>query len=205
MEPKFGLAVTGLVKIEELLKNSGVEPGDAIVLTKPVGTGVIFNGVKSGRLPYRDAENILPQVAKLNGGALPVLRKHGVKALTDVTGFGIGGHLYEMAEESGISLRIKLQNLPTYPYARELYRRGETTGSNRFNREYVGSNFVAEASLTREDEGIIFDPQTSGGLLASVPSENAEEAVRELRESGYPGSAVIGVAVESQARTVVIE
>lgn len=204
-EPKFGLCVTGIVNIDEILKNEGARPGDVIVLTKFLGTGVLFNAAKAKKYPYGELEKILPQVAKLNGDALAVLREHGVRALTDVTGFGFSGHLNEMARSSGVTIRVKFSDLPVYPAAPKMYGIGETTGSNGPNRENVFGHIHISASLSRAEEEILFDPQTSGGLLAALPAERSREAVSALRERGYPASSVVGEVIPKGQYHIIVE
>lgn len=204
-EPKFGLCVTGIVGIGDILKNEGAVPGDVIVLTKPLGTGVLFNAAKAKKYPLRDLEEILPQVAKLNGDALAVLRGHGVRALTDVTGFGISGHLNEIARSSGVTVNVTFRELPVYPAALKMYEIGQTTGSNGPNRENVKGHIRIADSLSPAEEEILFDPQTSGGLLAALPKEEAQNAVRELREKGYPASSVIGEIVAEEQHHIIVK
>ncbi|RMG59300.1 MAG: selenide, water dikinase SelD [Deltaproteobacteria bacterium] len=188
-EPKFGLVVVGEVEENRILRNRGARPGDLIVLAKPLGTGVLFNAAKSGRISPDQLQPVLPQVARLNGDALEILRKFGVRALTDVTGFGLAGHLFEMVAGGDVSAVVDFSSLPLYPHALEMYRAGETTGSNRPNRSFLGKKISLQGLAPHEEE-ILFDPQTSGGLLGALPPEGAEEAVKALREAGYSASVV---------------
>jgi len=193
-EPKFGLCVVGEVNEDEVLRNRGAEPGDVLILTKPLGTGVLFNAVRSGRMEFSEIEKILPKVAALNDGAARILKEEGAKAVTDVTGFGLAGHLFEMCSGGELTALVNFGALPHYPGALSMYRKGETTGSNRANREFLGDE-IAFRGLSPEEEELLFDPQTSGGLLASVPRENSERALDRLKESGYGDSSVIGEIV----------
>ncbi len=204
-EPKFGLCVTGIVDIPLLLRNSGTIAGDAIILTKPLGTGVLFNAVKAGAHSFSRLEEMLPQVARLNGDGLAVLRKHGVRALTDVSGFGLAGHLCEIARSSNVTVKVQSAAIPVYEDAVALYRAGHTTGSNRGNRENVAAEIRVAASSPSEREELWFDPQTSGGLLAALPRESALRAVEELREAGYSGSAIIGEVVSPGIERLIFE
>lgn len=190
-EPKYGLAVTGVVHPERIWTNAGARPGDALILTKPLGTGVLFNANRSGKLPYRDLEAILPTIAALNGPALEVARRFDVHAATDITGFGLLGHCVEMARGSGVHIRLSFGDLPFHPHAAAMYQRGETTGSNPANRKAVDGSWELQVKLSAIEEELLFDPQTSGGLLLSVPDPQADELVRSLRAAGVGAAARI--------------
>ena len=136
-EPKYGLAVTGVVSPEKVLTNAGAKPGDRLVLTKPLGTGVLFNACRSGKLPWKDLEPILPQVASLNRIAGELALKFEVHACTDITGFGVLGHALEIARSSSVRIELEFGALPSYPNSVDMYRKGETTGSNEPNRKLM--------------------------------------------------------------------
>jgi selenide,water dikinase len=194
-EPKFGLAVTGVVHPGRVLTNGGARPGDAIVLTKPLGNGVLFNASLAGKYPYAALErDVLPSTAALNKTACEAALGREVRALTDVTGFGIGGHALEMAAASAVRFVISFKALPLYPGTIEMYRAGVTTGSNAGNRAFCGQRLRFAAKLRHGEEEVIFDPQTSGGLLAAMPEGQAGEYVRELHAAGIPSAAIIGRA-----------
>ena len=191
-EPKYGLAVTGIVSPQRVLTNSAAKPGDVLILTKPLGTGVLFNAHRSGKLPWRDLEPILPQVAALNGTALEIALKFELHSSTDITGFGILGHTLEMARASSVRIDIEFGALPFYPHSLDMYRKGETTGSNKPNRELVDDYLRISAHLSEEQRNWLFDPQTSGGLLLCVPASRAEMLLGELRAAGLSSAAIIG-------------
>ena len=196
-EPKYGLAVTGQVHPERILTNRGCHHGDALVLTKPLGTGVLFNANRSGKLPYRELEAILPQVAALNDKAIETALSHKVRACTDITGFGILGHSLELAKGSSIQIELLYDRLPVYPNALQMYRKGETTGSNKANRQLADGFWETSITLTAEAEEILFDPQTSGGLLLSVPEPNADELVKALHAAGMADATKVARVVAS--------
>lgn len=196
-EPKYGLSVTGVVHPGRILTNTGVKEGDALILTKPLGSGVLFNANRSKKLPWRELERILPALAALNGMALEVALKYEVHACTDVTGFAIMGHTLEMARGSGVEITLSYGDLPFYPNALEMYRKGETTGSNADNRRLADGFFKLGRSLTREQEELLFDPQTSGGLLISVPSSQAEDLIRQLKVAGIEAASRVGEVVSN--------
>jgi selenide, water dikinase len=195
-EPKYGLAVTGVVSPNRILKNTGARPGDALILTKPLGTGVLFNACRAGKLPWPELEAILPEVAALNQTAVEVALRYRVNGCTDITGFGILGHSLEMAKGSGVRINLRFDALPLYPNALEMYRKGETTGSNKANQLLVRDDLTLSRPLKASETQILFDPQTSGGLLISVPSEEADRLVDELRSEGVRNAQIVGEAVD---------
>jgi selenide,water dikinase len=197
-EPKYGLAVTGVVHPDRILKNCGARDGDALILTKPLGTGVLFNACRSGKLSFRELELILPQVAALNKKAIETALNFNINSCTDITGFGIIGHSLEMATGSGVQMNLFYKELPLYPHALEMYRKGETTGSNKANRKLSLGHLEISAKLSKEEEELLFDPQTSGGLLLSLPESQAKEFTNALRTAGVVTAAKIGEVVPSQ-------
>jgi len=190
-EPKYGLVVTGIVSPGGILRNAGAQAGDLLVITKPLGTGVLFNARRSGRLPWPELEAILPEVAALNGKALDIALKHGPHACTDITGFGLLGHMLEMAKGSGMQIHIDYARLPVYQNTLHMYKKGENTGANEDNRIFAGESLEIRKNLSKEQEEILFDPQTSGGLVFSLSQEKADALAAELKASGI-SSAVIG-------------
>lgn len=204
-EPKYGLCVNGVVHPERIVTNAGSRPGDALILTKPIGTGVLFNAVRSGKMDYKEIEkNILPSVAALNGLAINAALEFELHACTDVSGFGIAGHLFEVADGSKATVRLKYSNLPIYPGALEMYKKGETTGSNPANRRMVQGNIEIKASLSRAEEELLFDPQTSGGLLLSVPDVQAEALLSALAKAGVDSATRVGEVVEGVPAIAVV-
>lgn len=201
-EPKYGLAVTGVVSPDRVLRNTGARPGDHLLLTKPLGTGVLFNACRARKLPWPELERILPEVAALNGAALEVASNYDIHACTDVTGFGILGHSLEMARGGQVGIELSYGGLPFYPNALAMYRRGETTGSNRANRDMVKDSLRMDATLTDREQELLFDPQTSGGLLLAIPPDQAEDLLVELHTRGISSSRKIGRVVESPVPTI---
>jgi len=196
-EPKYGLAVTGLVHPDRIWTNAGARAGDALVLTKPLGTGVLFNANRSGKLPYRELETILTVIAALNAKAREAALRFAVHACTDITGFGILGHSVEMARGGGVRIELDYRSLPLHPNAVEMYRKGVTTGSNSANRKAVEGFWDVKLKLASAEEELLFDPQTSGGLLLSLPESQADALVRALKASGIEAAARVGRVVES--------
>jgi len=201
-EPKYGLAVTGVVHPDRILTNCGVREGDVLILTKPLGTGVLFNACRSKKLSFKELEVILHQVAGLNRQALDVAMRFDIHACTDITGFGIVGHSLEMATGSGVQINLFYNKLSFYPHALEMYRKGETTGSNKANKKLSEGHLEIVTKISREEEELLFDPQTSGGLLLSVPESQTEQLVNELRTAGVEAAAIVGNAISSPTPSI---
>ena len=192
-EPKYGLCVSGIIHPDRIITNAGGQPGDALILTKPLGSGVLFNSVRSGKLPFKDLENdTLPSLASLNGPAMETALNFDLHAATDVTGFGIAGHCLEMAVGSGESLILYYEKLPFYNDALRMYQKGETTGSNTANRKLVAEKMSIKKSLSSQEEELLYDPQTSGGMLLSVPGSQADELIAALLVAGVQTAVKVG-------------
>jgi len=204
-EPKYGLCVNGVVHPDRIITNAGSQPGDTLILTKPLGSGVLFNANRSGKLPYVDLErDILPSLAALNGAAMDAALQFNLHACTDVTGFGILGHLLEVAHGCNGKVVINFRNLPFYPYALDMYRKGESTGSNKANREMVNKhNLEMRISLDSAKEEMLYDPQTSGGLLLSLPHSEADNLLKVLHDSGVTSAVKIGEVVDEPVGIIV--
>jgi selenide,water dikinase len=196
-EPKYGLAVTGSVHPERILTNSGCRPGDALILTKPLGTGVLFNANRSGKLPYPELEAILSKVAGLNHKAIETAVEFDLHACTDVTGFGILGHTLELARGSDVQINLMYEKLPFYPNALKMYQKGETTGSNKANRRLAEGAWEMTDHRSAEEQDLLFDPQTSGGLLLAVPESQTDELVAQLKKAGVETAVRVGEVVTS--------
>jgi selenide,water dikinase len=197
-EPKYGLAVTGSVHPDRILTNCGAQLGDALILTKPLGTGVLFNANRSGKLAYPELEAILPQIAALNRRAMEVALKFEIHACTDVTGFGILGHTLEMAQGSDVQIDLIYDHLPFYQNALRMYQKGETTGSNKANRKLAVGFWEMTTDKSAEERALLFDPQTSGGLLLAVPDSQAADLIVALKKEGAEASIKMGEVVASE-------
>jgi selenide,water dikinase len=200
-EPKYGLCVNGTVHPERVITNAGSLPGDALILTKPLGSGVLFNAVRSKKMPLKEVEQeMLPSLAALNGPAIETALHFGLRACTDITGFGILGHLLEVAHGANARVLLKQSALPFYSGALDMYKKGETTGSNKANRALVARHRLdMRASLSRHEEELLYDPQTSGGLLLSVPQDQADELVTALHRNGVHSAVRIGEVLDESA------
>jgi selenide,water dikinase len=191
-EPKYGLAVTGIIRPGDELTNAGAEPGDLLVLTKPLGTGVIATAIKLGKASPEAIVAATASMAHLNRDAAEVAREQGVLGLTDVTGFGLLGHLSEMCRASGVGADLWFDQLPFLPQAQELARQGVAPGGSRRNLEYVEPWTSFDEVLEPWQRLLCADAQTSGGLLLCVSPERVETVVRALEARSTPAAAVIG-------------
>ena len=179
----YGLSITGIVAKNHLITNQGAQPGDLLVLTKKLGTGFITTAMKKNKCSQSAADEAISNMATLNSIASQVASRFGANAITDITGFGLAVHASEIAQASNVTLQIDIHKLPVLPTAMELARKGFVTRANRTNRSYCQSNLKIEASDVEDLIEIVFDPQTSGGLLISVSKADAENVVNELVES----------------------
>ncbi len=195
-EPKFGLSVTGLVHPDRIWRNVGAVPGDDLILTKPIGSGVLFNGNLKKHVPDAAMEECLATLIELNRTAAETLSRFEVHAATDVTGFGLAGHAFEVAVGSDVTLALEIDQVPTLPSALDMYERGVTTGVNAVNGERVRAYVRFERELPAWHREIFVDPQTSGGLLVALPSSGSDQALAALHEAGVTAARRIGRVCE---------
>jgi selenide,water dikinase len=191
-EPKYGLAVTGILKPGDEMTNSAALPGDHLVLTKPLGTGIIATAIKQGKAAADVVAAATASMAYLNRGASEVAREHGVRGATDVTGFGLLGHVSELCRASGVGVDLWFDRLPFLPGAVELVRGGVAPGGTRRNLEYVQGWTAFDGDFEPWQRLLCADAQTSGGLVLCVSPEHVEAVVHGLRERSTPAAAVIG-------------
>jgi len=193
-EPKYGLSVTGFVEEDRVVRNAGARSGDSLVLTKPLGIGILTTALKRDLVSEAEIEDAVEAAAQLNRGAGAALREIEVSAATDVTGFGFLGHLSEMLEASNLGAVVRRGDVPVWEKAISLAAEGCYPGGLNANREYLGECVEADGVGT-EDLLPLFDPQTSGGLLVAVPEERSAEFARSLERHGT-SAAVVGEVVE---------
>lgn len=189
-ELKFGMAVIGEADRGRLLTNAGALPGERLLLTKPLGTGVLVNAFKADKLDAAGLEPALREMERLNGVASRLALEHGATAATDVTGFGLSGHALGMAKASGVALRVEYGALPVHDGFYRLAKGGVTTGCTTANEENARPFLALAPRLDRTRRELLFDPQTSGGLLLAVPAERAPELLRALAETGHRAAEV---------------
>lgn len=195
-EPKYGLCVNGVVHPDKIITNAGSLPGDALILTKPIGSGILFNAVRAGKYSFKALEEeTLPTIAALNAKAINATLDYDLHACTDITGFGILGHALEVASGSGANVILHYDKLPFYQGALDMYKKGVTTGSNKPNRALTESYLDIQVQLSDAQKELLFDPQTSGGLLLSVPDSQSEDVLGALNNAGVTGAVKIGEVV----------
>ncbi len=185
-EPTFGLAVIGAAHPDRLLRKGGARPGDVLLLTKPLGTGLVVSGARAGRATPDALDTVIASMRGLNRAASDVFTAHGLTGATDVTGFGLVGHAWEMARASGARLVLDADALPALPGALDLARAGIETGGAAHNRRFVASALEVGARVATEVVTLAHDPQTSGGLLAAVPDARIAAVVAALDAAGVP-------------------
>jgi selenide,water dikinase len=200
-EPKFGLSVTGFVEADRVVRNAGAKSGDALVLTKALGLGILTTALKRDILSEEEIEDAVQMASLLNKAARDAMREVGVCAATDVTGYGFLGHLSEMLEASGVGAVVRRSEVPVWERAEALANAGVYPGGLKSNREYLQNRVTADG--VGQDELLpLYDPQTSGGLLVALPEERAPALVRALEGRGTL-AAVVGEVVEDQMIRVI--
>jgi len=197
-EPKFGLAVTGIVHPEKYWTNSGAKAGDVLILTKPIGSGVIFNANLKKWVSTSAMDECLATITTLNKTAAEIMQGFKVHAATDITGFGLAGHAFEIAVGSDVRLEISMDEIPIMREALAMYKKGMNTGMNASNRRLVAENLRFENELPAWHQEIVYDPQTSGGLLVSVPEGGSENMLEALKNAGVEQARIIGNVGESR-------
>ena len=200
-EPKYGLCVTGLIHPDRVLTNSGAREGDILVLTKALGTGVLSTAAKAGLLEQADYRQMVALMTTLNKYAAQAAAPIPLHACTDVTGFGLVGHVKEMAEGCGSTIQLWAGKIPIVPKALELARDGIIPAGAYRNMDFAAGDTLEEPSLPREVLDCMYDPQTAGGLLLSVPEDRAAELLARLADAGVSAAAV-GAVVPREEKFV---
>jgi selenide, water dikinase len=195
-EPKFGLSVTGLVEIDRLITSEGAKPGDILVLTKPIGTGIIATAVKGEMISEEDAASAIRGMAFLNAAASEAMLEVGVSACTDITGFSLLGHLHEMLVSSAAGAEIDFKKVPLYPAVTDMVAMGMIPAGAYRNLDYIRPHISWSGPEKEKDDALITlaDPQTSGGLLTAIPPEKLDRFLAILKErsaGGYPIGRII--------------
>lgn len=203
-EPKFGLSVTGLVHPSQVLTNAGAKPGDALILTKPIGVGIQTTGIKRDALHPDQIQTVMKIMATLNKQAAELMAQYPVNACTDVTGFGLLGHSLEMAEGSRVGIRIHSKNVPILPGTRELAEQGIIPGGSKSNAKWVANRVEFAAELDEIERIILCDAVTSGGLLISLPADQATELLATLHKNGVTWANIIAEVVEEHPGKIVV-
>jgi selenide,water dikinase len=202
---KYGLAVTGFIHPSRVLTKNAICAGDRLILTKPLGAGILTTAMKAGMVSEDVSEAIIMTMSRLNRGAAEATSDFPVHACTDVTGFGLLGHLAEMVTGSGLGARIDTKRLPVFPDAVDFARMGLMPAAVHNNREFRNRMVTFAPSAGRFLPYVCFDPQTSGGLLISVPEAHAGALLARIRDNGNPEAAVIGEIVKGPEETITVE
>lgn len=204
-EPKFGLSVTGIVHPKKIWKNIGARPNDKLVLTKPLGVGIITTAIKRENATKEQIHEVTKTMAALNHIAAEVLHSFSPNAVTDVTGFGLLGHASEMAKGSHVSLHIDVANVPLLEGTKDLVGQGILPGGSKSNHKWLADSVLYSELTTIDTQYILCDAITSGGLLVSLPEEQAQNYVQALHEKGCLDAAIIGSVSEKKDYYIYVE
>ena len=203
-EIKYGLSVTGIVHPDRILTNARARPGDRLILTKPLGTGIIGTALKGEMASQEAVKTITESMTTLNNVAYEVMVEVGVNACTDITGFGLLGHAMEMAIASDVGIAIKSQSVPLFPEAEEYAKMGLVPGGTARNREFCSCRVEISGDISNEKMDILYDAQTSGGLFISVEGEKAQRLLEQLHAKGVKLAAIIGEVIEEPKGRIVL-
>jgi selenide,water dikinase len=202
--PKYGLVVTGSVEKKHLTLNSTAKAGDVLILTKPLGSGIIATAIKKDKAPKSIMEEAVNVMTNLNSGAAIAMNAVGVNACTDITGYGLLGHLLEMCKGSNVSVTLEFNKIPLIQGVYELAQKGFIPGGTKRNLDYVSSQINFSKNISQEQQYILADAQTSGGLLISVSQEKADELVKILNINKCLSSSIIGKVYNPAESTIYI-
>jgi len=200
----FGYSVTGVIDPNKVATNAGARPGDVIILTKPIGTGVISTGIKFGKAASDVVDESISTMLTPGKYAAEAIAKFDVKAATDVTGFALLGHTWEMACASNVAIEIEAARVPLISGALDLAAAGLLTSGDKTNREYVGEDVEVAPTIDPNLMKLLYDPQTAGGLLLAIAQEKADELLRELR-TNYPRAEIIGRVSERAEKAIMVK
>jgi len=200
----YGLSVTGIVNNSEIITNSGAREGDCLVLTKPVGTGVYINALKSGAIKENEFEEALDLMTSLNNYPVEPMKKHEATACTDVTGFSLLGHAFEIAKASGVTIRIDSGKVPFIRNAKRLSNEGHTPSSTIRNSSHFLPEIMRENNIDEAIMSLLFDPQTNGGLLISCPKDESRGLVKTINRNSSIKSAAIGEVIKKKGKCLAV-
>jgi len=203
-EPKYGLAVTGVVEPGGVMTNATALPGDHLILTKPLGVGIITTGIKGQAVSDETIARVVHLMTSLNKEAADAMQQVGANACTDVTGFGLLGHLHEMCEASGVGARLRLSSVPVMAEAWELVANRIVPGGTRANLSFLENSVDFEDGISEDQQLVLADAQTSGGLLIAVAPQKADTLVEALKEAGTLAAADIGEIVADARRKIAV-
>lgn len=204
-EPVYGLSVLGAIHPDRVITNAGAKPGDVLILTKPLGTGVFTTAAKAGLIDSTTEKEAIEVMKTLNREASEAAVNAGVSAVTDITGFGLLGHAYEMASASEVTVKIKAEKVPVISGILEYAAMGLLPAGLYANRKYLEGKVELSKNVKEELVDVLFDPQTSGGLLISCPEQTAASLMKELENREIKGAAIIGRVEKKSASALVVE
>jgi len=202
--PKYGLAVVGYIHPEKIISNAGARPGDILILTKPVGTGVIMAAQRLNMAPENDILEAKKQMKLLNKSGAGIMKKHGLKGATDITGFGLAGHALKMAKASNATFAIEMKNVPLFGSVYDLIDQGCIPGASFRNLEYAEADTEFDGALDYNLKMLAFDAQTSGGLLMCVPPEKSDAVLSDLLAAGLDSSSIIGTVLPKGSKFIIL-
>lgn len=203
-EIKYGLSVTGVIHPGKIVTNAGARPGDMLVLTKPLGTGLIISAIKANKVCAEDIKRVTASMCQLNKTASETMLEVGVNACTDITGFGLMGHAYEMAEASKATLSFSAGRIPVFEGCERYVRMGLIPGVSKLSKKYLKDAITVDSRVEEEFLDVLFDAQTSGGLLISLPKGKVEILCTKLKERGVMVASVIGEVCERRGVSIVV-
>jgi selenide,water dikinase len=204
-EPKFGLSVTGVVHPDKIWANSGAKVGDALILTKPIGVGIQTTAIKKDKLTEAQLDEVVNVMATLNKKAAEVFMNYDVNGCTDITGFGLLGHAKEMACGAGLGMVINSSAVPVLDGTRALAEEGVIPGGTKANHRWIQDNIIYSEGVDQIDQYILCDAVTSGGLLVSLPKEQAESALAALKEAGVSYASIVGEVVADHPNCITVK
>ncbi len=199
-EPKYGLSVTGVVHPERFLSNSGAKAGDLLILTKPIGTGILTTALKAGLLRDEAKKSLINIMKTLNKDASRLMMEFGASGATDITGFGLAGHALEMATASKCTISLFANKVPVIEGTFEFLKMGFIPEGDYSNRQFCKDSFIIDKQVNDDLVTVFFDAQTSGGLLISIAPERAKDLVDALHELGHKDTAIVGEVTEGKAQ-----
>lgn len=203
-EPKYGLSVVGFVHPDHILTNSNSKAGDLLILTKPLGTGILNTAMKANLINAETENVIISSMAQLNKRAYEIMNNYKVNACTDITGFGVLGHSYEMAAGSGVTISLNANSLPLHPQARDMAKMGIIPAGAYANRNFLDNKVKVDPSVPLELLDIMYDPQTSGGLLISIAEKDAYKLLSELKGE-IPCAEIIGEVLPLDNYSIIVK
>ena len=202
--PKYGLAVVGFIHPRQIITNSGAKPGDSLILTKPLGTGIILAGHRSGLTSEDDLNSAVESMKLLNKTGAAIMKKYSIIGATDITGYGLAGHALKMARASSVTISLKMKQVPLIGNTGKIVAGGCIPGAALRNLEFVEKDSIFEKDLDPDLKIIAADAQTSGGLLMCVPDKIKNEVLDELHSEGLTNSAIIGIVLPKDKKSLIL-